>query len=59
MFGHPGKKLMFMGCEFGQEREWNHDQPSTGICSSTPNMPESNALIRDLNRLYRDTAGAA
>ena len=53
MFGHPGKKLMFMGCEFGQEREWNHDHASTGICSTSRAIAGIQSLVRDLNRLYR------
>jgi 1,4-alpha-glucan branching enzyme len=60
MWGHPGKKLLFMGGEFGQWREWNHnhaldwhllDQDYGG--GWTPHGGLS-ALVRDLNRLYRE-----
>jgi 1,4-alpha-glucan branching enzyme len=54
MFGHPGKKLLFMGGEFGQTREWNHDAsldwhllefaPHRGLLQ----------LVTDLNRMYRE-----
>ncbi|MCG6203796.1 1,4-alpha-glucan branching protein GlgB [Rhodopseudomonas sp. HC1] len=54
MFGHPGKKLMFMGCEFGQEREWNHDRSLDWHLLETPKYAGIQALIRDLNKLYRD-----
>ncbi len=62
MFGHPGKKLLFMGCEFGQVREWNHDQSLDWHLLSDqnggPNAPLNQGvqrLVRDLNHLYRNT----
>jgi len=54
MFGHPGKKLLFMGCEFGQEREWNHDQSLDWHLLGQQKYAGIQNLIRDLNHLYRD-----
>jgi 1,4-alpha-glucan branching enzyme len=54
MFGHPGKKLLFMGCEFGQEREWNHDISLDWHLLDQTKHAGIQALIRDLNRLYRE-----
>jgi 1,4-alpha-glucan branching enzyme len=54
MFGHPGKKLMFMGCEFGQEQEWNHDRSLDWHLLEQPRHKGVQTLVRDLNRLYRD-----
>jgi 1,4-alpha-glucan branching enzyme len=53
MFGHPGKKLMFMGCEFAQEKEWTHDHSLDWHLLKQPRHAGIHALIRDLNRLYR------
>ena len=53
MFGHPGKKLMFMGCEFGQEREWNHDHSLDWHLLGQKRHSGIASLIRDLNKLYR------
>jgi len=55
MWGHPGKKLLFMGGEFGQEREWNHDQSLDWHLLDDPFHRGMQALIRDLNALYRAT----
>ncbi|CAN5276700.1 1,4-alpha-glucan branching protein GlgB [soil metagenome] len=55
MFGHPGKKLMFMGCEFAQLREWNHDQSLDWHLLDDPRHAGVQRLVRDLNQLYRAT----
>jgi 1,4-alpha-glucan branching enzyme len=52
MFGHPGKKLMFMGCEFAQEREWNHEHSLDWHLLAEAQHAGVQRLVRDLNRLY-------
>jgi 1,4-alpha-glucan branching enzyme len=52
MWAHPGKKLLFMGCEIGQEREWNHDAQVSWELLENPGHAGLQRLVRDLNRLY-------
>jgi 1,4-alpha-glucan branching enzyme len=54
MWGHPGKKLLFMGCEFGQRREWTHDGELQWWATGDPKHAGLQRFVRDLNRLYRD-----
>jgi 1,4-alpha-glucan branching enzyme len=54
MYGHPGKKLLFMGGEFGQWREWDHDQSlDWQLLAEGPHHKGLQGLVRDLNRLYQ------
>jgi 1,4-alpha-glucan branching enzyme len=55
MYAHPGKKLLFMGSELAQEREWNHDQSLDWHLLDDPLHRGVQALVRDLNHLYRAT----
>ena len=54
MWCHPGKKLLFMGQEFAQGREWNHDCGLDWEQLDHPLHRGAQCLIRDLNRLYRE-----
>ncbi len=53
MWAHPGKKLLFMGGEFAQQREWNHDFALDWTLLADPGHRGVQALVRDLNGLYR------
>ncbi|WP_211314838.1 1,4-alpha-glucan branching protein GlgB [Thioalbus denitrificans] len=53
LFTHPGKKLLFMGGEFAQGREWNHDTALDWQLLELPAHQGIQRLISDLNRLYR------
>jgi 1,4-alpha-glucan branching enzyme len=53
MWTHPGKKLLFMGCEFAQEREWNHNASLDWHLLEDGNHLGVQRLVRDLNSLYR------
>ena len=54
MWAYPGKKLLFMGGEFGQSSEWNHDQSlEWWLLDAGPYHRGVRGLVADLNRLYR------
>ena len=54
MWAHPGKKLLFMGGEFGQPASGTTTGAWTGTCSEDPGHRGIQALVADLNRLYRE-----
>jgi 1,4-alpha-glucan branching enzyme len=55
MWAHPGKKLLFMGCEFGQRREWSHDRDlDWGLIDGSQMHGGLQRWVADLNHLYRN-----
>jgi len=53
MFTYPGKKLLFMGCEFAQGNEWDHDRALDWQLLQYPLHQGIKTLVGDLNRIYR------
>lgn len=55
MWAHPGKKLLFMGGEFGQAREWNHDASLDWHLLDLPAHDGIRRWVQDLNKFYAAT----
>jgi 1,4-alpha-glucan branching enzyme len=55
MWAHPGKKLLFMGGELAQDAEWSYERSLDWHLLESPEHAGIQALVRDLNRVYRDT----
>jgi 1,4-alpha-glucan branching enzyme len=55
MWAHPGKQLLFMGTEFGQESEWAESRELDWWLLDHPEHRGMHSLVRDLNRSYRET----
>ncbi len=53
MWGHPGKKLLFMGGEFGQWQEWNFAASLEWVATEAPNHQGVQNFVKDLNALYK------
>jgi len=53
MWAHPGKKLLFMGGEFGQRREWTHEGELEWWVTALPEHAGVQRLVRELNRVLR------
>jgi 1,4-alpha-glucan branching enzyme len=53
MYGQPGKKLLFMGAEFGQWHEWNHDQGLDWHLTELPRHDGLQRLVQHLNYIYK------
>jgi 1,4-alpha-glucan branching enzyme len=53
MYAHPGKKLLFMGCEFGQWHEWNHDASLDWHLADQPLHGGLRRLVQHLNHFYK------
>ena len=54
MWTHPGKKLIFMGGDIAQDREWNHDRPLDWWLLDRPENSGLQSALRDLNKVYRE-----
>jgi 1,4-alpha-glucan branching enzyme len=54
MYAQPGKKLLFMGGEFGQWKEWNHEESLEWHLLDYPPHAGLQRLVEDLNRLYKN-----